>query len=166
MLSDPSTDGEKEQRYDNEGHGLDRIEEDEQQSNLDELSGELKTVAEPKPEDHDEEVKDWEAELEEYMEGPKAHIQDWADLRVHIKKQLKKESKTLPLSRLNQLMIISCFATLCFKGYSCTQSSIEIARQWHEGEGNWFARCMQALARHYQIFEKLPAEKRGGAGNT
>ena len=59
---------------------MDWIEEDEQQSNLDELSGKLKTVAEPKPEDHDEEVEDWEAELEEHMEGPKAHIQDWADL--------------------------------------------------------------------------------------
>ena len=63
-------------------------------------------------------------------------------------------------------MIICNFATLRLKGLSRTQASIEIARQWHEGQGNWFARCVRALARHYQIFEKLPVEKRGGSGNT
>jgi len=43
---------------------------------------------------------------------------------------------------------------------------MEIAHQWHEGQGNWFARLVCALAHHYQTFEKLPAEKRGGAGNA
>ena len=63
-------------------------------------------------------------------------------------------------------MIICNFATLRLKGLSQTQASIEIARQWHEGQGNWFAWHVRALARHYQIFEKLPVEKRGGSGNT
>ncbi len=122
--------------------------------------------AEPKLEDNDEEVEDWEAELEEHAEGPIGHIQDWADLRADVMKQLNNESKILPLSKLNQLMIISCFATLRLKGYSRTQSSIEVARQWHEGGGNWFARRVRALARHYQVFKRLPVERRGGAGNT
>ena len=129
-------------------------------------NGEVKATAEPRLEDYDEEVEDWEAELEEDAEGPTGHIQDWADLRADIMKQLKNESKTLPLSRLNQLMIISCFATLRLKGHSCTQSSIEVARQWHEGGGNWFARHVMALACHYQIFERLPVERRGGGRNT
>ena len=72
----------------------------------------------------------------------------------------------MPLSHINQLMIISNFATLRLKGSSCTQASIEIAHQWHEGPGNWFARCVHALTRHYQIFKKLPLEKRGGSANS
>jgi hypothetical protein len=118
------------------------------------------------PAEYDEEVEDLEAELEEVVEGPKGHIQDWADLHTNIKNHLKKHSKTLPLSQLNQLMIISNFATLRLKGLSWTQASIEIARQWHEGQGNWFAWCVRALARHYQIFKKLPVEKHGCSGNT
>src|SRR6266481_6282601 len=122
--------------------------------------------AEPKLEDNDEEVEDWEAELEEHAEGLIGHIQDWADLHADVMKQLNNESKILPLSKLNQLMIISCFATLQLKGYSCTQSSIEVAQQWHEGGGNWFSLRVRALARHYQVFKRLPVERRGGAGNT
>ena len=48
--------------------------------------------------DHDEEIEDWEAELEEVVKGLKGHIQDWTDLRADIKNDLKKHSKTLPLS--------------------------------------------------------------------
>ena len=69
-----------------------------------------------------------------------------------------------PGSRERVAMIISCFATLHLKGFSHTQSSIEVLWQWHEGKGNWFAWCVRALAGHYQIFEKLPIEKRGGLG--
>ncbi len=103
------------------------------------LDSELVTVD---PAEHDEEVEDCEAELEEVVEGPKGHIQDWADLCTNIKNHPKKHSKTLPLSQLNQLMIISNFATLQLKGLRWTQASIEIAHQWHEGQGNWFARCV------------------------
>ena len=63
-------------------------------------------------------------------------------------------------------MIISNFATLHLKKLSRTQASLEIARQWHEGEGNWFARQVRALAWHYQIFKKLLVEKRGGSQNA
>lgn len=35
--------------------------------------------------DHDEEIEDWEAELEEIVEGPKGHIQDWEALCTDIK---------------------------------------------------------------------------------
>ena len=118
------------------------------------------------PADHDEEVEDWEAELEEVVEGPKSHVQDWETLHTDIKKHLQKHSKTLPLSQLNQFMIICNFATLRLKGLSRTQASMEISRQWHEGQGNWFAWRVHALACHYQTFEKLPAEKRGGSRNN
>ena len=67
---------------------------------------------------------------------------------------------------MNQFLIISNFATLRIKGSLRTQASLEIAKQWHEGQGNWFARRVQVLARHYQIFEKLPTEKHGGAENS
>lgn len=87
-----------------------------------------------------------EDEIEEEARGPKPHVHDWADLRKEIKDNLKKNSKTLPLSHINQLMIISNFATLRLKKLTRTQASLEIARQWHDGEGNWFARRVQALA--------------------
>jgi hypothetical protein len=126
----------------------------------------------PEPESHvkqeelEVELEGDEDDIEEEAQGPKPHVCDWADLRKQIKDNLKKNSKTLPLSHINQLMIISNFATLCLKGVSRTQASIEISQQWHEGEGNWFAHRVRALARHYQIFEKLPAEKRGGSQNA
>jgi len=167
VLSDPSTDRDLHSEGEvSDGPDLGVIDEglrseDENRSEISDLDPIIVD-----PGDHDEEVEDWEAELEEVVEGPKTHIRDWADLRADIKKDLKKHSKTLPLSRLNQLMIICNFATLRLKGLSRTQASIEIARQWHEGQGNWFARRVRALARHYQIFEKLPVEKRGGSGNT
>jgi hypothetical protein len=99
------------------------------------------------------------------MQGA-AEIRDWATLRTQIKAELKKNSKTLPLSRINQLLILSNFATLRLKGSSRITASLEIAKQWHEGKGTWFARRIRALARHYQIFEKLPVEKRGGSANA
>ncbi|KAF8227164.1 hypothetical protein L208DRAFT_1405913 [Tricholoma matsutake] len=103
--------------------------------------------AEPEKSDLESLLEDWEAELDESVQGPKSHAWDWTDLQKQIKDHLKKNSKTLPLSRLNQLLIISNFATLCLKGISQTQA-------------------IRALARHYQIFEALPIEKRGGSGNS
>ncbi|KIM54200.1 hypothetical protein SCLCIDRAFT_31308 [Scleroderma citrinum Foug A] len=52
------------------------------------------------------------------------------------------------------------------KGLGRIEASLEIARQWHEGEGKHLARKVRALARHYQVFEQLPAEKRGGRANA
>ena len=52
------------------------------------------------------------------------------------------------------------------KGLGRIEASLEIARQWHEGEGKHLARKVRALAWHYQVFEQLPAEKRGGRANA
>ena len=45
------------------------------------------------PADHDEDIEDWEAELEEVVEGPKSHIQDWEVLCTDIKKISKSTVK-------------------------------------------------------------------------
>ena len=51
----------------------------------------------------------------------------------------------------------------------CIEASKESARQWHqklEGPSEHFARRIRALACHYQIFEHLPKERRGGIKNS
>jgi len=55
-------------------------------------------------------------------------------------------------------MILSNYATLRLKGRSCMDASMEIAAQWHDSEGIWFAQKVRALTRHYQTFEQLPVE--------
>jgi len=104
----------------------------------------------------------WEDELEENL-APAGPIRGWDVIRKEIKAELKKNSKILPLSRVNQLMILCNFATLRLKGVSRIQAGLQIAQQWHEGKGNWFARRVRSLARHYQLFGKLPRELRGGS---
>lgn len=52
-----------------------------------------------------------------------------------IKDDLKKNFKSLSLSAVNQLLILSGSATLQLKGASRIGASMEIARQWHEGNG-------------------------------
>jgi hypothetical protein len=172
VLSDPSTDN------DETASALTEIAEDDRQEPEPASHSQhhpvcsVPTANRPEPESHvkqeelEVELEGGEDEIEEEAQGPKPHVRDWADLRKEIKDNLKKNSKTLPLSHINQLMIISNFATLRLKGVSRTQASLEIARQWHEGEGNWFARRVWALAQHYQIFEELPVEKRGGSQNA
>jgi hypothetical protein len=86
-------------------------------------------------------------------------VQWWSELQDQIKKDLRRGYKTLPLSRINQLLIIHNFVTLHLKGLNCIPASLEIARQWHEGPGAHFAHCVCALARHYQVFEQLLVEK-------
>jgi len=114
-----------------------------------------------------ESAEAWEEELDETL-MPNAEIQDWAALRTQIKADLKKKHKSMPLSQINQLMILRNFATLRLKGYGRMEVSFEIARQWHEKDGSnvHFARRIRALARHYQIFEQLPKERRGGYKNA
>ena len=112
-------------------------------------------------EDENSEGHGWEDDLDECIwAGIK--IRSWEDLQKQIKEDLQKGSKTLPLSQLNQLLILRNFATLRLKRFSKTEASLQIATQWHEGEGKYYARKVQALARHYQIFEQLPREKHGG----
>ena len=63
-------------------------------------------------------------------------------------------------------MILSNFATLRLKGHSCMDASLQIAEQLHDRDGTWFARKVRMLACHYQIFEQLPIERRGGIRNA
>ena len=51
---------------------------------------------------------------------------------------------------------------LCIKGVRRIATSEEITWQWHEGSGIHFTCQIQFVARHYQLFEQLPAEKQGG----
>lgn len=37
---------------------------------------------------NDEDIEDWEADLDESVQGPKAHVRDWTDLRKQIKDHL------------------------------------------------------------------------------
>ncbi|KAI6100664.1 hypothetical protein EV401DRAFT_1894503 [Pisolithus croceorrhizus] len=99
-------------------------------------------------------LEDWEDELHESI-STTTTIRDWGTLHTQIQLDLKKKHKELSLAKVNQLMILSNFATLCLKGATRTKASLEIARQWHIGSGNgsWFAR---------RVFEQLPVEKRGG----
>ena len=69
-------------------------------------------------------------------------IRDWKMLCDQIRADLKKRLKALPLSQVNQLLILSNFATLRLKGVSQINASHEIARQWHDGKGTYFARCV------------------------
>ncbi|KAJ7512570.1 hypothetical protein B0H11DRAFT_486251 [Mycena galericulata] len=108
--------------------------------------------------------EEWEVEAEavNLIPGTVPTIRPWGELRDHIKAELKNKSKTLPLSKVNQLMILRNFASLRLKGHGIIDASMLIARQWHDSEGLHFARKVRALARHYQLFERLPVERRGG----
>ena len=109
---------------------------------------------------------DWEEEIEDEIQGS-VEVRDWEVLRKVIKNEIQKKSKILPLSSVNKLMILANFATLRLRGHSQIAASIAIADQWYhgKGEGVWFARRVRALARHYQVFEMLPIEKKEGNSN-
>jgi len=113
-----------------------------------------------------EEMETWEEELDHNVSKQSADIKDWDTLRAQIKTDLKKNSRKLALSAINKLMILCNFATLRIKGRSRIDASLQIAEQWHEKQGVWFARRIRALAQHYQMFEQLPAEHRGGLKNA
>ena len=51
---------------------------------------------------------------------------------------------------------------LHLKGVGCIAASQAIARQWQDGEGVHFACQIRYSAHHYQLFEQIPANKRGG----
>ena len=121
------------------------------------------------PEDSVATDEQWEDELDECLVPNLTDIRGWDLLREQIKNDLEKKYKSLPLSQINQYMILRNFATLRLKGLRRIEASKEIALQWHqklEGSSEHFARRIRALARHYQIFEHLPKEKRGGLKNS
>ncbi|TFK33880.1 hypothetical protein BDQ12DRAFT_669907 [Crucibulum laeve] len=119
-------------------------------------------------EDEETVLEDWEYELDLGIQGNSQleDIQDWGVLQTQMKADLAKYHNQLPLSQMNKLMILINFATFCLKGISWIQASEQIALQWHEKEGVWFAHHVCALAHHYQIFEQLPAEHCGGYKNS
>ncbi|KXN93006.1 hypothetical protein AN958_09738 [Leucoagaricus sp. SymC.cos] len=53
-----------------------------------------------------EDLEDWEDELEEIIVPKGADVQSWAELRTQIIDDLNRKYKTLPLSQINQLMIL------------------------------------------------------------
>ena len=82
-------------------------------------------------EDMDEnDAEEWEQELDSTLTS-NSEIRDWRTLRDQIQRDLHAGEKILPLSRINQLLILSNFATLRLKGASRIGASLEIARQWH-----------------------------------
>ena len=104
----------------------------------------------------------WEDELDECLAPNSADIRGWDLLREKIKNDLEKKYKSLPLSQINQYMILHNFATLRLKGLGRIEASKEISRQWDpklEGSSEHFACRIRALACHYQIFEQLPKEQ-------
>ena len=71
----------------------------------------------------------WEDVLEEQERGG-VEIRRWDELQEQVKDDLVKGAKTsLPLSHVNQLMLIQSFTTLHLKGLGCVEASLEIARQ-------------------------------------
>ena len=61
---------------------------------------------------NEDDTETWEQELDANVENPKKKLKGWDKLRKQIENDLKKDSKILPLSHINQLMILSNFATL------------------------------------------------------
>ncbi|KAJ7243669.1 hypothetical protein C8J57DRAFT_1525428 [Mycena rebaudengoi] len=111
--------------------------------------------------------EDWEAELDERVHAGPGPVLSWTEIRDLVDKRLKlAKKKYTPLAQVNQLLIIRNFATLSLKGFGRIQASVEIARQWQEGKGVHFARRVRILIRHFEIFQDLPKEKRGGARDS
>ena len=77
----------------------------------------------------------WEEELNETL-TLNVEIRDWGALQTQVKADLKKKHKSLPLSQINQLMILRIFANLCLKGYGQIEASFKITQQWHEKDSS------------------------------
>lgn len=95
-----------------------------------------------------EEIKEeaWEEEVNEAIISSSLKVKPWDALQEQIKEDLKKGKKKLPMSNLNQLIVLYNFATLRIKGYGCMAASTEIAQQWSEAEGVHLSHQLGALA--------------------
>ena len=70
----------------------------------------------------------------------KDEIRGWPELREQIKSDLTTAQKEkVALTHINKLLILRNFATLRMKGYKRIPVSKEIAQQWHEKGGAYFA---------------------------
>jgi hypothetical protein len=113
----------------------------------------------------DGEEEDTDLLLDAVVSEPKAKedVRSWEELREQIKDDLHRgHKKHAPHAHTNQLTILRNFATLRIKGKGRIAASEAIVQQFHEGVGVHFARRIRFLARHYQMFEQLPDENRGG----
>jgi hypothetical protein len=111
------------------------------------------------------EEEDTDLLLDAVGSEPKAteDVRTWEELREQIKGDLQNGYREhAPHARMNQLTILRNFATLRIKGKGRIAASEEVTRQFHKGTGVHFARKIRFMARHYQLFEQLPDEKRGG----
>ena len=109
----------------------------------------------------DEDDWDPEGEVDDVMQAVDK-VRGWEELRHQIRADLKANNQSLPLSKVNQLLILRNFATLRLKGFKKIAASEHIAQEWHDGEGRYFARQVRCLAHHYQVFEQLPEGWKGG----
>ncbi|KIM64084.1 hypothetical protein SCLCIDRAFT_23712 [Scleroderma citrinum Foug A] len=131
------------------------LEHDEMELAMDSDTGDLDDLDNINSES-DAESEEWENELMTTLMSC-TDICDWGTLCDQIQDDLKKH-KSLPLSQVNQLMILSHFATLRLKGSSCIATSMEITWLWYDGKGTgaWFSHRVCALARHYQWYIVTP----------
>jgi hypothetical protein len=111
------------------------------------------------------EEEDMDHMLDATGSEPKAKqdIHRWKELCKQIRDNQRnghKQGKSP--AQMNQLTILWNFATLCIKGLQHIAASEEIVQQWHDGAGIYFACRIRFLAHHYQLFEQLLPENRGG----
>jgi hypothetical protein len=93
----------------------------------------------------------------------KDNVRSWEELHEQIKDDLwQGHREHTPHSHMNKLMVLRNFTTLHIKGRACITTSEEVAWQFHEGAGVHFTCKIRFIARHYQLFEQLPDEERGG----
>jgi hypothetical protein len=64
---------------------------------------------------NDEDMEIWDQDQEDRVSDPQQKIRPWPELREQIPADIKKGQSTLSLSRLNQLLALSNFATLLIK---------------------------------------------------
>lgn len=93
----------------------------------------------------------------------KVEVRSWKDLwKQHKEDIVNMHKKQARLTTINQLLLLHNFATLWIKGIRRIVASQDIAWQWHDSEGTHFAHHVHILACHYQVFEQLPTQIRGG----
>ncbi|KAJ3743635.1 hypothetical protein DFH05DRAFT_1460850 [Lentinula detonsa] len=87
--------------------------------------------------------------------SPKKSLEDWED---ELKDMAGQSGDILGWAEVNQLLIIQNFVTLQLKGSSQMGASEEIALQWHEGEGKYFARRKVGDVTPHSFMQALNAE--------
>jgi len=109
-------------------------------------------------------AEDWKHELDETVQRPPAKIKDWGVLRTQIKKDLKRKSKILMLSAINQLMILLNFATLRLKGASQIAASEDNGTKERENtlhEGCVHLHDITRTLNNFQLSDVVDTRMRG-----